>query len=117
MTPVPYRASWRAAGPGAGRTLSHQPAARRNRELLVPELNREIARRPRKELLQRLAAAGIPCGEVLGLLEALTSERTTRTPVRSAPPQVGKDTGDVLRDMLGLSEEKIGQRKAGGVTG
>jgi hypothetical protein len=26
----------------------------------VPELNREIARRPRKELLQRLAAAGAP---------------------------------------------------------
>ena len=117
-----------------------------NRELLVPELNREIARRPRKELLQRLAAAGIPCGEVLGLLDALTSERTVRgglvttqphpetesgsvpvlsppyrfdgvrTPVRSAPPQLGKDTAQVLQEFLGLSDQKLSQLKAAGVT-
>jgi crotonobetainyl-CoA:carnitine CoA-transferase CaiB-like acyl-CoA transferase len=120
------------------------PLRHANRERLVPELDREIARRPRKELLQRLSAAGIPCGEVLGLHEAMTSERTTRgglvttqphpdtgtvpvlsppyrfdgqrTPVRSAPPQLGKDTGDVLRDLLGLSDEKLSELKAGGVT-
>ena len=118
-----------------------------NRDVLVPELNREIARRPRKELLTKLAAAGIPCGEVLGLHEALTSERTTRgglvttqphpatasgtvpvlsppyrfdgvrTPVRSAPPQLGRDTEGVLRDMLGLSAEQIAELEAQGVTG
>ena len=117
-----------------------------NRAVLVPELDREIARRPRKELLQRLAAAGIPCGEVLGLLDALTSERTVRgglvttqphpdtaagtvpvlsppyrfdgvrTPVRSAPPQLGKDTGEVLGELLGLSQEKLAALKAAGVT-
>ena len=117
-----------------------------NRELLVPELDREIARRPRKDLLQRLAAAGIPCGEVLGLHEALTSERTTRgglvtthahpqtasgtvpvlsppyrfdgmrAPVRCAPPQLGKDTAQVLQDLLGLSAQELARLKAGGVT-
>ena len=117
-----------------------------NRAVLVPELNREIALRPRKELLQRLAAAGIPCGEVLGLHEALTSERTARSglvtmqahpetssgtvpvlsppyrfdgirsPVRSAPPQLGRDTAQVLQELLGLSDQKLAQLKAGGVT-
>jgi crotonobetainyl-CoA:carnitine CoA-transferase CaiB-like acyl-CoA transferase len=116
-----------------------------HRDVLVPELNREIAQRPRKELLAKLAAAGIPCGEVLGLHEALTSERTTRgglvttqphpetatgtvpvlshpyrsdgvpTPVRSAPPQLGKDTGEVLRELLKLSDDRIAALKAGGI--
>ncbi|MGH6625232.1 MAG: CaiB/BaiF CoA transferase family protein, partial [Burkholderiaceae bacterium] len=43
-----------------------------NREALLPELLRELRARPRALLLARLAAAGIPCGEVLGLYEALT---------------------------------------------
>ncbi|EGD05159.1 CAIB/BAIF family protein, partial [Burkholderia sp. TJI49] len=49
-----------------------------NRADLLPELRRELARRPRAKLLAALADAGIPCGEVLGLHEALTSERATR---------------------------------------
>jgi crotonobetainyl-CoA:carnitine CoA-transferase CaiB-like acyl-CoA transferase len=116
-----------------------------NREVLVPELNREIARRPRAQLLQRLAAAGIPCGEVLGLHEALTSQRTMaaglvtrqphpeagevpvlsppyrfdgeRAPVRSAPPQLGGDTGEVLREVLGMSEDEIRHSREGGNPG
>ena len=115
-----------------------------NRAVLVPELDREIARRPRKELLRRLSAAGIPCGEVLGLFEAMTSERTNRgglvttqphpdagtvpvlsppyrfdgqrTPVRSAPPQLGGNTAEVLLEVLGWSQEKVAALKAGGVT-
>ncbi len=41
----------------------------------VPVLETELARWTRAELLVRLSAAGIPCGEVLGLHEALTSDR------------------------------------------
>ncbi len=120
------------------------PLRGRHRELLVPELNREIARRPRQELLRRLAAAGIPCGEVLGLHEALTSPRTVaaglvtqqqhpeagsvpvlsppyrfdgvRAPVRSAPPQLGQHTQDVLQQVLGLSTDALARLKADGVT-
>src|SRR3546814_11453304 len=43
---------------------------------MVTELFREF---PRDLLLQRLADCGIPCGKVLGLHEALTSERTRQS--------------------------------------
>jgi crotonobetainyl-CoA:carnitine CoA-transferase CaiB-like acyl-CoA transferase len=114
-----------------------------NRTLLVPELDRELGRRKREALLELLSKAGIPCGEVLGLHEALTSKRaidggliTTqphpvagstrvfappyrfdglRSPVRSAPPVLGEGTKDVLQSLLGLSDERIAQLQTGGV--
>lgn len=106
-----------------------------NREALIPEINVELGRRLRKDLLTRLANAGIPCGEMLGLHQALTSQRaidaglvTTqphpvagsvnvlappwrfdgeRLPVRSAPPTLGEGTHDVLQALLGLSNETL----------
>lgn len=114
-----------------------------NRETLMPEIKRELGRRKRKDLLAQLTGSGIPCGEVLGLHEALTSKRATdaglvttqphsqagsvkvlappyrfdgeRLPVRSAPPQLGEGTREVLQSLLGLSEEKLSQLKANGV--
>lgn len=50
----------------------------RNRADLLPELRAELARRTRAELLASLRAAGIPAGEVLGLHEALISDRAQR---------------------------------------
>jgi crotonobetainyl-CoA:carnitine CoA-transferase CaiB-like acyl-CoA transferase len=114
-----------------------------NREALMPEINRELGRRQRKTLLEQLARSGIPCGEVLGLLEALQSKRATeaglvttqphpvagtvnvlappyrfdgeRLPVRNAPPQLGEGTHEVLQSLLGLSDEKLSQLKSSGV--
>jgi crotonobetainyl-CoA:carnitine CoA-transferase CaiB-like acyl-CoA transferase len=114
-----------------------------NREVLMPEINRELGKRKRKALLEQLTRSGIPCGEVLGLLEALQSKRATdaglvttqphpvagsvnvlappyrfdgeRLPVRSAPPQLGEGTRDVLQSLLGLSDEKLSQLKSNGV--
>ncbi len=114
-----------------------------NREVLVPELKREIGKRKRQVLLERLTQAGIPCGEVLGLHEALTSKRAAeaglvttyehpeagsthvlappyrfdgaRLPVRSAPPQLGEGTNDVLHSLLGMSPERLSRLKAEGV--
>ncbi len=114
-----------------------------NRAELMPEINRELGRRKRRQLLEQLTRSGIPCGEVLGLHEALTSKRATdaglvttqphseagsvnvlappyrfdgeRLPVRSAPPQLGEGTREVLQSLLGLSEEKLSQLKANGV--
>jgi crotonobetainyl-CoA:carnitine CoA-transferase CaiB-like acyl-CoA transferase len=114
-----------------------------NREALLPQILRELRSRPRALLLQRLGGAGIPCGEVLGLHEALTSERTTRgglltqqphpeagsvhvpappyrldgerLPVRRAPPLLGEGTQDVLSELLGLSETELQRPKAAGV--
>lgn len=114
-----------------------------NREALLPQILRELRSRPRALLLQRLAGAGIPCGEVLGLHEALTSERATRSglltqqphpeagsvhvpappyrldgerlPVRHAPPVLGEGTQDVLSELLGLSEAELQCLKAAGI--
>jgi crotonobetainyl-CoA:carnitine CoA-transferase CaiB-like acyl-CoA transferase len=47
----------------------------RNRADFVPVLQAELAKWSRADLLARLSAVGIPCGEVLGLREALTSDR------------------------------------------
>jgi crotonobetainyl-CoA:carnitine CoA-transferase CaiB-like acyl-CoA transferase len=87
---------------------------------------------PRDVLLARLSAAGIPCGRVAGLHEALTSERSARgrlvqdmphpvvgttpvfappyrlngqrLPIRRAPPTLGEGTRSVLQDLLAMSD-------------
>ena len=114
-----------------------------NRDSLLREVNQELRRRPRAELLQRLGATGIPCGEVLGLHQALNSPRAEqaglvtnqphpevgsvkvmappyrfdgeRLPVRNAPPQLGASTAQVLESLLGYSSEKIAALKVEGV--
>jgi crotonobetainyl-CoA:carnitine CoA-transferase CaiB-like acyl-CoA transferase len=116
---------------------------RTHRDILVPEILKELKARPRQLLLQKLTAAGIPCGEVLGLLEALQSERVKagglvtqqthpsagstpvlsppyrfdgeRMPVRMPPPVLGEGTQDILHDWLGLSSDKINELKQRGV--
>ena len=114
-----------------------------NRVALMVEVNLELGRRKRDVLLARLAAAGIPCGEVLGLLEALQSKRAAdaglvtkqphpvagtvdvlappyrfdgeRLPVRRAPPVLGEGNHEVLKSLLGMSDEKLAALKTSGV--
>jgi crotonobetainyl-CoA:carnitine CoA-transferase CaiB-like acyl-CoA transferase len=115
----------------------------RHREELVPQLRQAVAGRKRKELLERMSKVGIPCGEVAGLYEAMTSTRATdaglvkkmphpvagsvdvmaspyrfdgeRLPVRSAPPTLGEGTNEVLADLLGLSDDTLKGLKERGV--
>jgi crotonobetainyl-CoA:carnitine CoA-transferase CaiB-like acyl-CoA transferase len=115
----------------------------RHREELVPQLRQAVAGRKRKELLERMSKVGIPCGEVAGLYEAMTSTRATdaglvkkmphpvagsvdvmaspyrfdgeRLPVRSAPPTLGEGTKEVLADLLGLSDDTLKGLKERGV--
>ncbi|MGX5664220.1 CaiB/BaiF CoA transferase family protein [Diaphorobacter nitroreducens] len=110
---------------------------------LGPMLKELIATFPRDLLLQRLTAAGIPCGKVAGLHEALTSERTRRgrlvqdmphpvegttpvfappyrldgqrLPIRNAPPTLGEGTREVLHRLLALSDEQLQALQARGV--
>ncbi len=110
---------------------------------LGPMLKELIATLPRDLLLQRLTAAGIPCGKVAGLHEALTSERTRRgrlvqdmphpvegttpvfappyrldgqrLPIRNAPPTLGEGTREVLHRLLALSDEQLQALQAQGV--
>ncbi len=107
----------------------------KNRLVLSPMLKELIAGFARDVLLERLAAAGIPCGRVAGLHEALTSERTRRggllqemphpvagtthvfappyrmdgqrLPIRNAPPTLGAATRDVLQQLLQLPEAEL----------
>ena len=107
----------------------------KNRLVLGPMLKELIAGFARDVLLQRMTAAGIPCGKVAGLHEALTSERTRRggllqelphpvagsthvfappyrldgqrLPIRNAPPTLGEGTREVLQHLLQLSEPEL----------
>ena len=115
----------------------------KNRLTLLPVMKALIAEFPRALLLERMAAAGIPCGKVAGLHEALTSERTRRggllqemphpvagstqvfappyrldgrrLPIRNAPPTLGEGTREVLQQLLQLSEEELQALRAKGV--
>jgi len=64
----------------------------RNRADFVPVLQAELAKWTRVELLVRLSAVGIPCGEVLGLREALISDRA-RTAGLMIPPGDERQAG------------------------
>ena len=114
-----------------------------HRDTLVPIILSAIKAMPRAQLLERLNACGIPCGEVAGVHEALTSERTTRSglvkrfdhpeggdvdvfappyrldgqrlPIRSVPPTLGEGTRELLQGLLKLSEEELQALKAKGV--
>ena len=107
----------------------------KNRLVLGPMLKELIAGFGRGVLLRRMTAAGIPCGKVAGLHEALTSERTRRggllqelphpvagsthvfappyrldgqrLPIRNAPPTLGEGTREVLQQLLQLSEPEL----------
>ena len=115
----------------------------KNRLTLLPMIAALIRALPRDVLLQRLSAAGIPCGKVAGLHEALTSERTRqggllqemphpvagsthvfappyrldgeRLPIRNAPPTLGEATREVLQQLLHLSEQELQALQAKGV--
>ncbi len=115
----------------------------KNRLTLLPMMTELIRSFPRDLLLQRLSAAGIPCGKVAGLHEALTSERTRqggllqemphpvagsthvfappyrldgeRLPIRNAPPTLGEGTREVLQKLLQMSEQELQALQAKGV--
>jgi crotonobetainyl-CoA:carnitine CoA-transferase CaiB-like acyl-CoA transferase len=111
-----------------------------NREILLPLVREALRGFSRRDLLARLTEAGIPCGEVLGMYEALTSQRTSqakllhhfddsqagqqtvlappyvmdgeRTPVRRPPPHLGQHTDEVLREVLAMDEQAIAAARA-----
>jgi crotonobetainyl-CoA:carnitine CoA-transferase CaiB-like acyl-CoA transferase len=115
----------------------------KNRKELGPMLKALIQTFPRELLLERLTAAGIPCGKVAGLHEALTSERTRRgrmvqdmshpevgttpvfappyrldgqrLPIRKAPPTLGEGTRAVLQELLSMSDSQLEALQVAGV--
>jgi crotonobetainyl-CoA:carnitine CoA-transferase CaiB-like acyl-CoA transferase len=115
----------------------------KNRKELGPMLKVLIQSFSRDVLLDRLKAAGIPCGKVAGLHEALTSERTRRgrmvqemqhpvvgttpvfappyrldgkrLPIRTSPPTLGEGTRAVLQELLAMSDSQLEALQTAGV--
>jgi crotonobetainyl-CoA:carnitine CoA-transferase CaiB-like acyl-CoA transferase len=101
-----------------------------NRGVLLPLIREALRGFDRRDLLDRLERAGIPCGEVLGMHEALGSDRAAaagllhryedaeagtqtvlsppyvmdgeRMPVRRPPPHLGEHSDEILRELHAL---------------
>jgi len=107
----------------------------RNRDVLVPIVKAVMARRTRDEWLARLDQQGIPCGAIRSVAEVCESEvlkaramiaemphasagivkgvksavHLSDTPLDRyvAPPALGQHTNELLRGMLGLTQDEI----------
>lgn len=115
----------------------------RNRKELVPIIRRLTIEKPAAEWIMLLEKAGVPCGPVNDLGQVFSDPQVlergmkitlphpesgtvdligspinmSETPVayKKAPPLLGADTGAVLKDVLGLSQEEIDRLADAGV--
>ncbi|MGN7983972.1 CaiB/BaiF CoA transferase family protein [Burkholderia sp. 22313] len=115
------------------------PARVRQRDTLVPILAEMVKARDKADWIGALEAAGVPCGPINELDEVFDNEQVVargmqvslphpcgadvklvRNPIRmsatppdarTAPPQLGAQTEDVLRDMLGYDAARIAALK------
>src|SRR5699024_5076689 len=106
-----------------------------HRDKLMPIIKAALKEQPRQTLLARLHDLTIPCGEVLGMNEALRSQRSQqagmlvaydsdqnkaayclaapyrfngqRVPTRYTPPELAENTREILAETLGLDDHEI----------
>lgn len=109
-------------------------ARAKHRHELLPTLIEDVGRRPTDYWIRALDAAGIPCGKVNNVAEAMASPQsaeyhavretryrgtavkvlatplwfdgTVEHPMRS-PPELGQDTSAVLKELLGYDDAAI----------
>ncbi|CAN7511761.1 CaiB/BaiF CoA-transferase family protein [Pseudoduganella sp. LjRoot289] len=119
------------------------PLRVKNREELVPVLAEMVKRKTRDEWIAQLEAVGVPCGPINDIGDVYRNPQVqargmvteaphptagkvklVRSPMRmsatptdggSAPPLLGQHTEEVLRELLGRSEEEIVALKDKGV--
>ncbi|OMG73573.1 CaiB/BaiF CoA transferase family protein [Burkholderia ubonensis] len=116
------------------------PSRVRHRDTLVPILAEMVKARDKADWIGALEAAGVPCGPINELDEVFDNEQVVargmqvslphpcgadvklvRNPIRmsatppdarTAPPLLGAQTEDVLRDLLGYDDVRIAALKA-----
>lgn len=114
-----------------------------NRAVLVPLLEQMVALRTRDEWIALLEAVGVPCGPINDIGEVFENPQVqargiamdmphpsagkvtlVRSPMRLSatpaatdlpPPLLGQHTDEVLRDVLGRSDDDIAALRARGV--
>jgi crotonobetainyl-CoA:carnitine CoA-transferase CaiB-like acyl-CoA transferase len=119
------------------------PARVQNRETLVPLLADHFRQRPTHAWIERLLDVDIPCGPVDDVPTALSNPQAqargmvqqvvdsagdaislvgpvikmsgTPPAIASAPPHLGEQSEEILREKLGLGTEEIGELRRAGV--
>ena len=119
------------------------PLRVRNRFVLVPLLEQMVKRRTKGEWIASLEALGVPCGPINDIGEVFANPQVSargiaigmphpsagkvtlvRSPMRlsgtpvsndKAPPLLGQHTDEVLREVLGRSDDDIAALRAKGV--
>jgi len=119
------------------------PLRVQNRDVLVPLLADMVLQKPRDEWIALLEAVNVPCGPINDLDDVYRnpqvqargmvvdvphptagSTKLVRSPmrlsaspadVRTAPPTLGQHTDEVLRELLGRSDEELAALRANGV--
>jgi crotonobetainyl-CoA:carnitine CoA-transferase CaiB-like acyl-CoA transferase len=117
----------------------------RNRDALIPELERMIASRSQQQWIDGMEAAGVPCGPINDLRQVFENPqvrarglridieredagpvklvanpvKASRTPptYRLPPPRLGEHTDSVLSGVLGWDADRIAAARAAGAVG
>ncbi|MEM2338260.1 MAG: CaiB/BaiF CoA-transferase family protein [Candidatus Bathyarchaeia archaeon] len=123
--------------------FSTNPKRVKNRDELIPTLEKIFLNKTRDEWIDILLKKGVPCGPVYAIDEVFRDPQVlhrkmlveiehpkagtikqigipmkfSETPgeIRTAPPLLGQHTDEILKNLLGYSEEEINQLRKEGV--